>query len=65
MGLALATFTTSLIYFGRFMIASFFTNIEDLQEILVKTFELVAFVEFFSCCQIWNQGFLKGLGKFN
>lgn len=25
----------------------------------------MAYVEFFSCCQIWNQGFLKGLGKFN
>ena len=65
MGLALATLTSSLIYFGRVFIASFFTNIDDHKEILVSTFELVAFVEFFSCCQIWNQGFLKGLGKFN
>ncbi len=65
MGLGLATVTTSFIYFGRYFIASFFTDIQSLKDILANTFELVAFVEFFSCCQIWNQGFLKGLGKFN
>lgn len=57
--------TSCIIYFGRDLIASFFTNHPFVHEVLSNTLRLVCIVEFFSSCQIWQQGFLKALGRFH
>jgi len=49
-GVIIALATSSMVYLGRFAIASFFTDIPHIHEMMTKTFELVAIVEFFSSC---------------
>ena len=64
-GIVCALATSSTVYFGRYAIASFYPDIPKIHEAMVKTFELVAFVEILSSCQTWQQGLPKGLGHFN
>ena len=50
MGISLQFIMSASIYFSRFMIAEFFTNIEELQLIVGDALRVIALVCFFDCC---------------
>ena len=63
-GYILAFLATVTFYLFRYPFGRFFTTNERLLQIIVETLKVVAFVEFFSSCQGWMQGIIKGLGMF-
>ncbi|CDW87432.1 multidrug resistance [Stylonychia lemnae] len=62
-GLIEAIIIIVLVWFFRFQIAAFYTDIERVEELVADALKYMAFVQFFNQPQACQQGIMRGLGK--
>eukprot|EP00347_Sterkiella_histriomuscorum_P024571 403330654 len=63
-GTLLTLIQSGSLFFLRFQITNFFTNIGPLVAIVSETLKTVALVQLTDCTQGWIQGIIRGLGQF-